>query len=224
VKEAYFEEKMSIKPNKSVSTIAKSAIVPHIDSEQFEHPVHIGPNCAVRSEKIGRYTFINANTIIFDMVEIGRFCTFARGCHIAAVEHPFHFLSSSFYRISNNWFPDDPIHKAAAKIRNRPAPDRKRAIKTVIGNDVWFGANSLILKGINIGDGAVIGAGAVVTKDVPPYAIVAGNPAKIIKMRFDSETISKLICIKWWDLELSIIEVLPMDDIQKCIKIIEELK
>lgn len=93
--------------DKSSSTIAKSAIVTHRDDDLFEHPVHIGPGCAVRAEKVGMYTFINANTIIFDGTEIGRFCTFARGCHVSGVEHPFHYLSSSFYRISNNWFPDD---------------------------------------------------------------------------------------------------------------------
>ncbi len=212
---------MSTKPDKAVSTIAKSAIVPHVDSDDFEHPVHIGPGCAVRAEKVGRYTFINASTIIFDMVEIGRFCTFARGCHIAGVEHPFHYLSSSFYRISNNWFPDDPIHKATVKIRNKPSPERKRQTKTIIGNDVWFGANSLVLKGVNIGDGAVVGAGAVVTKDIPPYAIVGGNPAKIIKMRFDEETVKKLMQLKWWEQDLSIIETLPMDDIDECINILE---
>jgi len=155
------------------------------------------------------------------MVEIGRFCTFARGCHIAGVEHPFHYLSSSFYRISNNWFPDDPIHKATVKIRNKPSPERKRQTKTIIGNDVWFGANSLVLKGVNIGDGAVVGAGAVVTKDIPPYAIVGGNPAKIIKMRFDEETVKKLMQLKWWEQDLSIIETLPMDDIDECINILE---
>lgn len=79
-------------------------------------------------------------------------------------------------------------------------------MKTIIGNDVWLGANSLVLKGVKIGDGAVIGAGAVVTKDVPPYAIVGGNPAKVIKMRFDDETIGKLMQLQWWNLDLSIIE------------------
>ncbi|EHK6278504.1 CatB-related O-acetyltransferase [Escherichia coli] len=209
--------------DKSVSTIAKSAIVPHVDAPEFEHPVHIGPGCAVRAEKVGRYTFVNASTIIFDGVHIGRFCTFARGCHVAGVEHPFHYLSSSFYRISNNWFPDDPVHKATNKIRNTPAPGRNRDMKTIIGNDVWLGANSLVLKGVKIGDGAVIGAGAVVTKDVPPYAIVGGNPAKVIKMRFDDETIGKLMQLQWWNLDLSIIENLPMDDIEECIRMMEAI-
>ena len=69
----------------------------------------------------------------------------------------------------------------------------------VIGNDVWVGTEALIFSGITIGDGAVIGARAVVTKDVPPYAIVAGNPAKIIKYRFSPDTVRRLLLIKWWD-------------------------
>ena len=69
----------------------------------------------------------------------------------------------------------------------------------VVGSDVWIGMNATILGGVNIGDGAVVGANAVVTKDVPPYAIVAGNPAKIIKYRFKKRQIKKLLKIKWWD-------------------------
>lgn len=213
---------MPNKPDRTaVSTIAKSAVVPTVEASGFEHPVHIGPGCLVRAEKVGRYTFVNANTIIFDSVEIGRFCTFARNCHVAGVEHPFHYLSSSFYRISENWFPDDPAHKAAKRIPNVPLKGRGRGMKTIIGNDVWFGANSLVLKGVKIGDGAVIGAGAVVTRDVPPYAIVGGNPAKVIKMRFDQDVIDSLLRLKWWDLEMSVIETLPMDDIHKCIEIMD---
>lgn len=69
----------------------------------------------------------------------------------------------------------------------------------VIGNDVWIGAGALILSGVTIGDGAVVGANAVVAKNVPPYAIVAGNPAKIIRYRFDEATIQKLLAIAWWN-------------------------
>ena len=70
---------------------------------------------------------------------------------------------------------------------------------TVVGNDVWFGHESIIMPAVTIGDGAIIGTRAVVTKDVPPYTIVAGNPARIIKARFDEETIKKLLQIAWWD-------------------------
>ena len=69
----------------------------------------------------------------------------------------------------------------------------------IIGNDVWIGFEAVILAGVTIGDGAIIGARAVVTKDVPPYTIVGGTPAKPIKKRFDEDTISDLLCIKWWD-------------------------
>jgi virginiamycin A acetyltransferase len=69
----------------------------------------------------------------------------------------------------------------------------------IIENDVWIGANSTILSGIKISNGAVVGTGSVVTKDVPPYAIVAGNPAKIVKFRFSEEKIEKLLEIKWWE-------------------------
>lgn len=68
-----------------------------------------------------------------------------------------------------------------------------------IGNDVWVGISSYILNGVTIGDGAIVGAYSVVTKDVPPYAVVAGNPAKVRKYRFDKKTIKKLLAIKWWD-------------------------
>ena len=70
-----------------------------------------------------------------------------------------------------------------------------------VGNDVWIGATSTIMSGITIGDGAIIGAGSTVTKDVPPFAIVAGNPGKIVKYRFTEEQIEKLLQISWWNWE-----------------------
>lgn len=89
---------------------------------------------------------------------------------------------------------------------------------------MWFGANAIVLKGVNIGDGAVVGAGAVVTKDIPPYAIVAGNPARLIRMRFNEDIVAKLLELKWWSRELEVIESLPMNDIDECIKILSENK
>lgn len=81
----------------------------------------------------------------------------------------------------------------------------------IIGNDVWIGANVIILPGVTIGDGAVLAAGAIVTKDVEPYQIVGGNPAKIIRSRFDDDTIEKLLSIKWWNWE--------HDKIEECIEL-----
>ncbi len=73
---------------------------------------------------------------------------------------------------------------------------------TIVGNDVWFGREAIVMPGVAIGDGAIIGARAVVAKDVPPYAIVAGNPAAVIKYRFSPEIIQELLKIQWWNWDL----------------------
>lgn len=89
--------------------------------------------------------------------------------------------------------------------------------QTRIGNDVWIGCNVVVLAGVSVGDGAVIGAGAVVTKDVPPYAVAVGNPAKVIKYRFRTEIIAGLLETRWWDLPVEEIKKLPLLDPVKCI-------
>ncbi|MGF1620462.1 MAG: CatB-related O-acetyltransferase [Rhodomicrobiaceae bacterium] len=73
---------------------------------------------------------------------------------------------------------------------------------TVIGNDVWIGYEALLLPGVQVGDGAIIGARSVVTHNVPHYAVVAGNPARILRMRFDDDTIARLLAIRWWDWDI----------------------
>jgi acetyltransferase-like isoleucine patch superfamily enzyme len=77
---------------------------------------------------------------------------------------------------------------------------------TVIGNDVYIGVGAIVLSGVTIGDGAVVGAGAVVAKSVPPYAIVVGNPAQIVRYRFESETRDRLLALRWWDWDQQAIE------------------
>lgn len=98
----------------------------------------------------------------------------------------------------------------------------------VIGSDVWIGTDAMLLSGIRIGHGAVIAAGALVTKDVPPYAVVGGNPSKLIKYRFSDEHIRQLLEIRWWDLDESIIDqlipALPQQDIDLFITTATALK
>ena len=94
--------------------------------------------------------------------------------------------------------------------------------KVTIGNDVWIGIKATIMPNITIGDGAVIGANAVVTKDVPPYAVVVGVPAKIIKYRFDEEIIKDLLELKWWNYSESFIKTLPFEDVRECIKLLRK--
>lgn len=118
-------------------------------------------------------------------------------------------------------FPFNVLWEDAKNITGHP----KTKGDVLIGNDVWIATESIIMSGVNIGDGAVIGARAVVTKNVPPYTIVAGNPAVVVKQRFDDNTINQLLEIKWWNWDESRIKkALPLllnNDIEKFLRFVE---
>jgi len=120
-------------------------------------------------------------------LKIGKFCSIARGVQILlGGEHHIHWITTYPFYV---FFADK---ETAFK-----QPHTKGDI--VIGNDVWIGVNAVILSGVTIGDGAVIGAASVVTRDIPPYTIAAGNPAKPIRKRFEEPAIQALLAIRWWD-------------------------
>lgn len=147
----------------------------------------------------GRCSYIGDGSTIYG--KIGRFCSIGFGVITLQGTHPTHFVSTSpsFYStLGHNGL---YFVKENAFVEKKYADSEKR-YPVVIGNDVWIGHGAVILGGVTIGDGAIIGAGAIVTKDVAPYTIVAGNPARVIRSRFDEETIEKLLQIKWWDKDL----------------------
>lgn len=125
-------------------------------------------------------------------LNIGKFCSIAHGTQfiMSAANHS----TSSFSTYPFNIVEDDWKDKLGMTLADMPHRG-----DTVIGSDVWIGRDATIMSGVHISDGAVIGAKAVVAKDVPPYAIVVGNPAKIIKYRFDQDTIDFLLRLQWWD-------------------------
>ncbi|GAB4193849.1 MAG: hypothetical protein Tsb0015_16760 [Simkaniaceae bacterium] len=134
-------------------------------------------------------------SILGDKLIIGKFCQIAMGTHFImnASLHQMTGISTYPFAVFNeNWAGSYPF-------------DFPYRGNTVVGNDVWFGYKSCIMPGLKIGDGAIIGSRALVTKDVPPYAIVGGNPAKIIRMRFSEEKIKKLQEIRWWDWPIEVI-------------------
>ncbi|MBD2035556.1 CatB-related O-acetyltransferase [Leptolyngbya sp. FACHB-321] len=120
-------------------------------------------------------------------LRIGSFCSIAAGVQILiGGEHRVDWITT---------YPFNVLWKAGEQITGHPMTKGD----VDIGNDVWIAQEAVILSGVKIGDGAVIGARAVVAKDVPPYSIVVGNPARVIRHRFDKEIIQKLLEIKWWN-------------------------
>jgi acetyltransferase-like isoleucine patch superfamily enzyme len=139
---------------------------------------------------IGDYSYIEVGTVAA-YANIGKFCSIAGGTYIGLGVHPSRqFVSThpAFYSTGRG---------LAANFAQRDYLPEYAPVN--IGNDVWIGTAAIIKGGITVGDGAIIGAGAVVTKDIPAYAIVGGSPAKLIRYRFDPQTIEFLMNFKWWD-------------------------
>lgn len=159
----------------------------------FGRGCRLGGPVYIAGSTIGDFTYIEVGTRI-SAADVGRFCSIAPYAMIGLAEHPVErFVSTHpiFYR------------RMPALSYDLVDRDHHQEIsRTRIGNDVWIGAHACVRGGLEIGDGAVIGAGAVVTRDVPPYAIYAGVPARLVRYRFDPATIEFLLAFKWWERDL----------------------
>lgn len=159
-----------------------------ISSTQLGEYVSIGDNCQIENSTINRHSYIGGNTKIAN-TSIGAFCSISFDVSIGLSLHPSNMVSThpAFYSKTKGFktFADSNYFEESGRI--------------TIGNDVLIGKNAVVMYGVHIGDGAIITNNAVVTKDVPPYAIVGGIPAKLIKYRFDEITIKHIRESKWWD-------------------------
>jgi acetyltransferase-like isoleucine patch superfamily enzyme len=160
----------------------------------------IMPDCHILSDvllinsSISSYSYIGKKSIIQNTT-MGSFCSIASEVFIGLGKHPDDLFSTStlFYRIDNT-----------LRIKLIDADyDFKEYVPVEIGNDVWIGTRAIILDGVKIGHGAIVAAHAVVTRDVPPFAIVGGVPANIIRYRFHPDKIEKLLASKWWNWSLT---------------------
>lgn len=164
-------------------------------NSQIDKTAKIYSGTEFYDSSIGRHSYIGYDSEVHSC-DIGSFCSIANGFVAGGAKHPLDWVSTSpvFYNVRGG---------TGNHLGNLEIEPIKR---TIIGNDVWIGNRVTIIQGVTIGTGAVIGAGAIVTKDVPPYAVVAGCPAKVIKYRFNSEIINKLLKSEWWELDDAILK------------------
>ncbi len=170
----------------------------NLKSLRIEPPVRLVSTQFAQHLSIGAFTYMNGGNCI--CARIGRYCSIAQSVAILQQDHPTGWLSThpfqygtlGFLQASDSYIFDGPLKKYKSKIFHSGGGD------TVIGNDVWVGHGVCIVNGVSIGDGAIIAAGAVVSKDVAPYSIVGGNPARLIRYRFAPDIISRLETLQWW--------------------------
>ena len=163
----------------------------------IESPCVVSSAVDLRSDvTIGAFSYVAPTDGIGKLIhncDIGRYCSIAAGVWIAPGDHPTKWLSSSPAMYDQSAFGFSEAHMRRKPVKTKPWTPSKRV---TIGNDVWIGHDAFVRQGVKIGDGAIVAAHAVVTKDVPPYAIVGGVPARVIKYRFDEATIKELMELK----------------------------
>ena len=159
-------------------------------------------NKAYSRYEIGEYTYGYPKVTAWDnhtILKVGRYCSIGGGVEI---------LLGGNHQV--DWVSTYPFHAFFPGCEELPDQTTTKG-DVVIGNDVWVGQGAMILSGVTIGDGACVAAGSVVTRDVPAYSIVAGTPAKVVRLRFDSSKIDALMELRWWDWpEAKIREAAPL--------------
>ena len=158
----------------------------YINNVIFSYDNVIHDNCCIINCKIGQKTYISSNSKIKNCI-IGSFCSIGQEVHIGLPKHPINEFISTHPFIYTTYY---LIHNKSNFVTNS---------STIIGNDVWIGNRVTFIGDIEIGNGAIIAAGSIVTKNVLPYSIVGGVPAKLIKFRFDEDRITKIEEMNWWN-------------------------
>jgi acetyltransferase-like isoleucine patch superfamily enzyme len=185
-----------------------TSVQAHLSGHTF---VGVGAFCSISGGNIGH-------------AEIGRYSSIAPGVHIGANEHPTQWLTTS--RITyqpelHGWIDYLDVCDREETFARRPDPG-DTARRTRIGHDVWIGQDVFIKAGVTIGSGAVVAARSVVTKDVEPYTIVGGSPARTIRLRFPERLIARLLALEWW--RFSIFDITPRVNVTDIVETVAQLE
>lgn len=156
---------------------------------KFDPKIYIAMGVRMGYSTIGKYSRVRHFTVLYH-TNVGKFSAIGKNVRLGVGQHPINLISTNLIFYKKNQIKNDWV---------RPITFKEYK-KIEIGNDVWIGEGAMVMGGVVIGDGAIVASRSVVTKDVPPYAIVAGVPAKVVKYRFCEEIRKKLLQIKWWDL------------------------
>lgn len=171
-----------------ISKLIKKLHIPAIKNSIIDKTAKVCSYSHVVNTEMGKYSYIGNNCTVVN-VQIGKFCSIADNCIIGGASHPIEWVSTS------------PVFHEGKNIMKRNFSNHTYSTgsKTVIGNDVWIGNDCLIKSGVKVEDGAAIGMGSILTKNVGAYEIWAGNPARLIRMRFSEDKIEKLLESNWWE-------------------------
>lgn len=176
---------------------------PYIHETSLVYDSYVGAwtdvmaNCQIIESTLGDYSYL-AGDVSMIYSEVGKFCSIASHVRLNPGNHPMHRVTQHHmtYRRKQYGFGDD----------DPEIFDWRRANKVTIGHDVWLGHGVIVMPGVSIGHGAVVGSGAVVTKDLAPYDVAVGVPARPIRKRFADDVIDKLLRIQWWDWDRTTLE------------------
>lgn len=179
-----------------------------------------------QSLQLGAFSY--AVSGFYQGCRIGRYCSIGEQVQIGRHPHPMHWMSTSpfFYQaydeVLNSALPDEWSYSVASDFVKTSAPVVAKI--TQIENDVWIGHGAFVLPGVHIGTGAVVAAMSVVTRDVPPYAVVAGSPARIVKYRFGEKEIERLLASRWWEFSPWQLKGSRVDDCSAFLRTVETLR
>jgi acetyltransferase-like isoleucine patch superfamily enzyme len=187
-----------------------------------EHPVNLSLATIFGHVEAGAFTYCN-DAVEIRNADIGRYCSIGQGVIINPGHHPTDFVTTHPITVDDDGLAIGmiglPAYKATAStVLSRSASGNGRRVN--IGHDVWIGARAIVLRGVSIGTGAIVGAGAVVTRDVQPYEIVGGVPAKRIRWRFNGTMRRRLLASDWWTLDLSALPVRDFANVDGFLKLL----